>query len=91
MTIELKHSGFYFVEVTIKQLRDRLKECEDKIEATAEVKREATPEIWSCDTNVIFKLGRDWNNLWGKESVLASCLLDRFDFWLINQALKGFW
>lgn len=57
MTIELKHSGFYFVEVTIKQLRDRLKECEDKIEATAEVKREATPEIWSCDTNVIFKLG----------------------------------
>lgn len=45
MIIELKHYGFYFVEVTIKQLRDRLKECEDNIEATAEVKREATPEV----------------------------------------------
>lgn len=63
MTIELKHSGFYFVEVTIKQLRDRLKECEDKIEATAEVKREATPE----SDHVIQMLYLNWGRGEGLE------------------------
>jgi septal ring factor EnvC (AmiA/AmiB activator) len=29
---------FFFAEVTIKQLRDKLKDCEEKIEATAEAK-----------------------------------------------------
>ena len=33
---------FFFAEVTIKQLRDKLKDCEEKIEATAEV-RNLTP------------------------------------------------
>lgn len=31
-------TSFSFAEVTIKQLRDKLKDCEEKIEATAEVR-----------------------------------------------------
>lgn len=45
MIIEFKYFGFYFVEVIIKQLRDWLKECEDKIEVIVEVKREVILEI----------------------------------------------
>ena len=36
-------------EVTIKQLRDRLKECDDKAESTAEVRRVLKGEVTGGD------------------------------------------